>query len=121
MHLGYSAQGTGTNAEVDVCAERVQASIQRGPPCPLQGRKAHAHAVLMRALQLGALLGLAVGVSQAAWCLGPTAGAAALFTRDPTVLAEANPVLLLIYACMVRAWSLFTSTFICTVHSMSAW
>lgn len=68
----------------------------------LQGLKAEAHTLMMRALQLGALLGLAVGVSQAAWCWGPSGGAAGIFTRDPAVIAGSNSVLLLIYACMVR-------------------
>ena len=67
-----------------------------------QGLKTQAREILVRALELGALLGVAVGVSQALWCLAPTGGAAGMFTREPTVLAASNAVLLLIYFLMVR-------------------
>lgn len=71
----------------------------------VQGMARHAHEVLMRALQLGGLAGVAVGVSQVVWSRAASGGAAGLFTTDPAVLTASNAVLLLVYLVMVRAAS----------------
>ena len=63
----------------------------------------HAHEVLIRALQLGGLAGIVVGVSQVLWSqAGSGGGAAGMFTKDPTVIAASTTVLLLVYLAMVR-------------------
>jgi hypothetical protein len=62
-----------------------------------------AHEVLIRALQLGGLAGVFVGVSQVLWSqAGSAGGAAGVFTKDPAVIAASNAVLLLVYLAMVR-------------------
>ena len=63
----------------------------------------HAHEVLVRALQLGGVAGVAVAVSQVVWSMAASGGAAGVFTTDPAVITASNAVLLLVYLVMVRA------------------
>jgi len=63
----------------------------------------HAHEILVRALQLGGLAGVAVAASQVLWSQAASGGAAGMFTTDPAVLTASNAVLLLVYIAMVSA------------------
>lgn len=96
MHAEHSAQF------VDVAARENVTRIGYGA----QGLARQAHEVLIRALQLGGLAGVLVGVSQVLWSYaGSGGGAAGLFTKDPVVIAASNAVLLLVYLAMVRTSS----------------
>ena len=68
-----------------------------------QGMASYAHEILVRALQLGGLAGIAVAASQVLWSQAASGGAAGMFTTDPAVLTASNAVLLLVYLAMVRA------------------